>query len=126
MLGGLLSLRPEWYEGDIPAAELADMRFFDLPDWTAKTPSRNFGDLVGMRHLPGSEPEFRGFSTRIERPIAVAASLEGPFCLVEGYTRCGSSLRDHRAGLANLDRLPIIAGITPRIAEWSDGHGHSW
>ncbi len=114
------------FEGHVPVEVLRQMRFFDLPDWTAKAPSRNLGDLCGERHLPGREPEFRGFFTGIERPIAVGPSLQGPFCLVEGYTRCGAILRDHRAGLSQVERVPIIVGITPRIAEWSDGQGHRW
>ena len=126
MLTGLLSLRPDWHEGDMPVSRLADMRFFNVPAWTAKTPSRNFGDLAGRRHLPGVEPEFRGFATRTERPIAVAASLDGPFCLIEGYTRCASLLRDHRAGMASREQVPMVVGVTPRIAEWSDGRGHPW
>lgn len=126
LLQGLLDLRPEWYEGKVPIPFVEQMFFFNLPAWVAKTPSRNLGDLAGTRHQSGNEPEFRGFFTDIERPIAVGPSLDGPFCLVEGYTRCGCLVRDHRAGLSILDPIPILVGISPRIAEWSNGQGHLW
>ena len=127
LLHGLIRLRPDWYEGEVPIIFLEDMRFFKLSDWVRKVPSRQFADLVMSRERPaGNEPEFRGFATSIERPIAAGPSLDGPFCLLEGYTRCGCLLRDYRAGFSSLDRLPMMIGVTPRIAEWSDGHGHLW
>jgi len=127
LLDGLIHLRPEWYEGEVLLTFLEGIRFFNLPDWVRKTPSRQFADLVMSRRKPvGHAPEFHGFATAIERPIAVGPSLEGPFCLLEGYTRCGCLLRDYRAGLSSLDRLPMVIGVASRIAEWSNGHGHRW
>ncbi len=126
LLRQLVDLRPEWYEGEVPVGSLEQLRFFNLPEWVAKAPSRNFGDLVGTRSQGGNAPEFRGFATRTERPVAVGAGLEGLLCLVEGYTRCGCLLRDYRAGLSSVERLPIIVGVTPRIQEWSNGQGHLW
>jgi len=126
LLGSLIDLRPQWYEGEVGIEALAQLRFFNLPDWVAKAASRSFGDLAGTRSQPGRQPEFRGFATRSERPIAVGASLEGPLCLIEGYTRCACLLRDYRAGLSTTSHLPLIVGVTPRIREWSNGQGHSW
>ncbi len=127
LLKTLIALEPEWYEGNIGFEALAAMRFFDLPDWTSKTPSRIFGDFCGERHLPGREPEFRGFRTSIECPIAVAPALDGPLCLIEGYTRCATILRDHRAGLSTIQEVPIILGVTSRITTaWTNGRNHRW
>lgn len=123
---GLLTLQLEWYEGAVRVDALRTMRFFNMPEWTAKAPSRLFGDLVGVRTLDGNAPEFRGFTTSIERPIAVGPSLDGPLCLVEGYTRCGAIVRDHGAGLSTIEQVPMIVGITPRIKEWSNGAGWRW
>jgi hypothetical protein len=122
----LLELGVEWCAGHMLVAALADMRFLNVPAWVAKAPSRAFGDLIGTRHLEGQAPEFRGFSTTIERPIAVGPNLLGPLCLLEGYTRCGAILRDRRAGLSDIERVPMIVGICPRVAEWTNGHGHRW
>lgn len=126
LLQGLNALHPQWYEGHASAELLREIRFFNLPDWTAKTPSRRLVDLSGDRNLPGREPEFRGFSTSVERPIAVGPSLDGPLCLVEGYTRCCAILRDCRAGLLQVQQVPMIIGITSRIREWTNGQGHRW
>jgi hypothetical protein len=127
LLHGLIRLRPDWYDGEVPITFLEGMRFFNLAEWVRKIPSRQFADLAMSRQKPvGHEPEFHGFATAIERPIAAGPSLEGPFCLLEGYTRCGCLLRDYRAGLSSLDRLPMVIGVTSRIAEWSNGHGHLW
>jgi len=126
ILNHLSTLGVEWFDGQIPVTALAVMRFFNLPQWVTKAPSRSFGDLAGRRQLPGSAPEFRGFSTMIERPIAVGPSLAGPLCLLEGYTRCGALVRDDRAGLSPLESIPIIVGVCPRITEWTNGAGHLW
>jgi hypothetical protein len=77
MLAGLLALRPDWYEGDMPVADLANMRFFNVPDWTAKTPSRNWiwpgrgicrgrAGISGLRH--SYRAAYRGRS-QPERPV---------------------------------------------------------
>jgi hypothetical protein len=126
MLDHLLALGVDWFDGLVPVAELENMRFFNLPKWVSGTRSRRFGDLAGSRAVAGSAPEFRGFSTTIERPIAVGPSLAGPLCLLEGYTRCGALVRDHRAGLSPLESIPIIVGVCPRITEWTNGAGHRW
>jgi len=92
LLRGLLALGPDWYEGEVPVSFLDGMRFFNLPAWVRRAPSRRFADLALSREKPETnEPEVRGFGTAVERPIAVGPSLEGPFCLLEGYTRCGCS-----------------------------------
>jgi len=123
----LIGLAPEWYEGEVAISFLDGMRFFNLPPWVSKVPSLQFADLALSRQRPAmNEAEFCGFATAIERPIAVAPSLEGPFCLLEGYTRCACILRDHRTGLSSLARLPMIVAVTSRIVEWSDEHGHLW
>jgi hypothetical protein len=126
MLDHLSTLEVEWFDGQTPVAALASMRFFNLPKWVSQAPSRSFGDLAGSRELPGLAPEFRGFATRIERPIAVGPSLAGPLCLLEGYTRCGAIVRDHGAGLSTLEAVPMIVGVCPRVTEWTNGEGHRW
>src|SRR5437016_5674149 len=84
MLDDLVALEARWYEGALPVHRLGEMRFFNLPPWTTKTPSRMFADLAGTRTIAGNQPEFRGFRTTVERPIAVGADLTGPLCLLEG------------------------------------------
>jgi hypothetical protein len=126
MLDHLLALGVDWFDAQLSVGALENMRFFNLPQWVSKAPSRRFGDLAGSRTVPGLAPEFRGFSTSIERPIAVAPSPCGPFCLLEGYTRCGAIVRDRRAGLSTLEVVPVIVGVCPRALEWTNGQGHQW
>lgn len=126
LISGLQAVQPQWFEGVLPVQTLAEMRFFNMNEWSEKAPSRMFGDLAGTRTIAGTQPEFRGFATSVERPIAVAPSLDGPFCLVEGYTRCAAIVRDHRAGLSATGEVPMIVGVTLRITAWSNGRGHAW
>ena len=124
----LIALNPDWYVGRMSLDAVAAMRFANSGDWPQKWPSRVFGDLAGVRHLPGRAPEFRGFRTAIERPIAVGPALDGPFCLMEGYARLACVLRDHRAGIRNTTEAEIFVGVTRLIeTEWTNTAGnHRW
>ncbi len=119
LLGGLLALQPTWYEGEMPIATVAGMRFMAYEDFVKKVP--------GSRRLPDPAEHERGVATgepELDRarmvgvPVAVGASLDGPLTLVEGYTRCCAALRDHHVGLYDDQPMPMIVGVTPRIQEW--------
>jgi len=71
---------------------------------------------------------FAGSETTVERPIAVGPSLDGPLCLMEGYTRLASILRDHRAGICSTPEVEMFVGIAPLIeTEWTSVQGnHRW
>lgn len=100
LLTELLRLQPQWYEGEIPVEILADMRIFNLPDWVRWAPSRKLSNFCGERTGEAAgRAEFKGFTA--ERPVAVGPSLQGPYCLVEGYTRCCGILRDFKAGIVH-------------------------
>jgi len=127
-LVSLIALAPDWYVGHLSIDAVAAMRFANSDDWPQKWPSRVFGDLAGARHLPGRTPEFRGFRTTIERPIAVGPSLDGPFCLMEGYTRLACILRDHRAAIRSTPDVELFVGVATLIeTEWTNVAGnHRW
>ena len=126
MLAGLLPLDPAWYEGAVSIETLSEMRIFNLPAWVARTPSRSLSEHCGApQPRSSSEPEFRGFRNPLERIIAVGVTQDEPFCLLEGYTRGCAMIRDHKAGL-RVETVPVYLGVTPRIAEWSDGRGWLW
>lgn len=126
LLSGLLLLNVQWYTGDLTIAEARHLRCFNLRAYLEKAPSGMLMDLAGRRYLEGVEPEFRGLETDLEMPIAVGPSLAGPFCLVEGYSRTASWLRDHAAGIPSKDALPFIIGTSSRIHHWAHPRGHKW
>jgi hypothetical protein len=119
LLGGLLALRPKWYLGEIPIAAVAETRFVNFQGFLAKVPgSRRLADLAeAERGAEKAQPEFnRAAMTGL--PIAVGSTLDGPFTLVEGYSRCCRALRDYHAGLYDGLPLPMVVGVTERIREW--------
>ena len=126
LVSSLLHLDLHWYEHELDLAGVTALRFFNLPEWQAKWPSQRLVDLAGERDPGRTEPEWHGFETPIERPIAVGRTLHGPFCLVEGYTRVCTWLRDRRTGWLCEDSLPFLIGISPRIEQWAHPRGHRW
>ena len=125
LVSSLLHLELHWYDHDLDLAGVQALRFFNLPEWQTKWPSQMLVDLAGERDTTRTEPEFRGFETPIERPIAVGPSLNGPFCLVEGYTRVCTWLRDQHAWPHHTP-LPFLIGISPQIQAWAHPRGHKW
>ena len=118
LLGGLLPLQPQWYEGGVPIEAVAEMRVMAYAPFVAKVPSRRLVDLAeAERGAPSGTPEFvRAFMVGV--PIAVAPALAGPFTLVEGYTRCCRALRDWNTGRFDGLPIPMVVGVTDRIGEW--------
>ena len=57
-------------------------------------------------------------SCMVGTPIAVGPTLDGPFMLVEGYTRCCRALRDQNAGLYDGLPMPLLVGVTRQIRGW--------
>jgi CheY-like chemotaxis protein len=135
LVSSLLHLELRWYERELDLPGVQALRFFNLPEWQQKWPSQMLVDLAGERDPARTEPEFHGLETSLEpygldtsleRLIAVGATLRGPFCLVEGYTRAATWLRDKQAGLAGPETLPFLIGISPHIAVWAHPRGHKW
>jgi len=127
LIGNLFTLGIEWYATAFAVEELRALEIIAVPEWLAKYPTRTMGELAGARSLEGIEPEFRGFGTALESPIAVAATLDGPRCLLEGYTRVGTFLRDVQAGLTPDTEMRMLVGVSPRIHEWHRGpQGWAW
>ena len=127
LIGNLFDLGIEWASAVFDVAQLHALQIIAIPEWHTKYPSHRMDELAGTRHLPGVTPEFRGFETTLESPIAVCASLDGTACLVEGYTRVGTFLRDVGAGLVpDNATMPMLLGISPRIHEWAGPKGWRW
>lgn len=126
LIGNLFTLGIEWSLRAVTVDQLQALEIIAIPEWHAKYPTHRMDELAGARHLPGTAPEFRGFETACESPICVGASAEGPFCLVEGYTRVGTFLRDVLAGLTSERQMRMLVGVSPRIHEWAGPTGWRW
>lgn len=126
LIGNLFTLDVAWHATvfDLPA--LQALEIIAIPEWHAKYPSHRMDELAGARHLPGSDPEFRGFETAGESPLAVCATLDGPCCLVEGYTRVATFLRDVGAGCTSDRAMRMLLGVSPRIHDWAGPKGWRW
>ena len=125
LVSSLLHLELHWYDRTLDHDAISALRFFNLPEWQAKWSSQMLVDLAGEPDLARTGPEFHGFETVIERPIVVGPSLNGPFCLVEGYTRVCTWLRDMQKWPVP-HSLPFLIGISPRIEAWAHPRGHRW
>jgi hypothetical protein len=119
LLKDLPELRLDWYRADLAIDQLRDVRIVAFAPLVAEAPSRLLGDLpstqAGERGLQGAPFEL---SRMTGRPIFVAPSLWGPYCLVEGYTRCTTMLANYRAGTLSAATFPMILGVGERVATW--------
>jgi hypothetical protein len=132
LLRGLRRLGTEWFSGELDLAEIPDLRVMNYLPFVAICPTRRLGDLAAAlaagREPPGAQ-EFatnfaalrHGFATaRLAeaRPILVTERAEGPYTLLEGYSRLAAVAARCLAGTAGPGEIPVLLGKCPRIAEW--------
>ena len=117
MLDPLLALQPTWYRGSLPIDVLAGARMINLPAYVERAPSRQFAAFCVTRGQPGGPPEFNR-AAMTAPPILAGTTLDGPWCLVEGYRRCCRAIRDHLAGRFDELPLPVIVGVSPDMPRW--------
>jgi hypothetical protein len=107
LLDGLLPIVTEWYAGGLPVGELSQLRIINFAPFVAVASCRMFERLVDHietgRQIADTDlaENCRRISTGFDigrmrgRPILVGETINGPYFLVEGYTRC-SLLGLHR------------------------------
>ncbi len=80
-----------------PIEAVAGMRIMAFPPFLEKAPSRRLAELAEAERGagPAGQPEFSR-AAMVGAPIAVGRTLDGPFTLMEGYTRCCRALRDQQ------------------------------
>ena len=119
MLGPLLVLGPTWYRGHLSVDVLAGVRAIGFPPFVEKAPARRLAALCAAEGHPGAATgEFKR-AAMTAPPILVGETLEGPWCLAEGYRRCCRAIRDQEAGRFDGKPLPVIVGVHATIARWS-------
>jgi hypothetical protein len=110
--------------------DLAALRLLSLPSFRALSPSARLAELVPAldrgEALPGAPtfaPNYRALravfdASRMESaPILVAMCAEGPFGILEGYSRCSVLLSKHQEG-STLPQIRVMVGLCPRLPEW--------
>jgi len=117
MLDPLLALRPTWYRGHLPIDVLAGARTINYQRFVELAPSRRLAALCVTRGQPGGAPEFDR-AAMTAPPILIGPTLDGPWCLVEGYRRCCRAIRDDLAGHFDGLPLPVIVGVGPDMSRW--------
>ena len=128
-LTGLVS---KWYRGTMASGQLSQLRTINFFPFVNAVPSRSFGDLVSVwiqqdREIPNTDLTQNvrrivgGFALdRMQgRPIVVAETLDGPYFLVEGYTRCSVLLLKHYDGSLRDVDVPVLIGLAPQLRRWS-------
>lgn len=117
MLDPLLSLHPMWYRGHLPIGVLGDARTINFQPFVEKAPSRRLAALCVTGGHSEDVAEFDRAAMTAPL-ILVGLTLEGPWCLVEGYRRCCRAIRDDRAGRFDGLPLPAIVGVGTEMARW--------
>ena len=131
LLNGLLALHPHWYSATVAVGDLPSVRVIAYEPFVRAAPSRLLNDLATAAE--DGDPIDGGFNVLVRRmaeafdlatmqgmPILVAQTINDPWYLVEGYTRCAAMLLASRAGrLAADTSAPIIFGIAPQLPPWN-------
>lgn len=119
MLHDLLRLQPDWYRGQMGADELGRLRIYNESNAIRKAGGSRDMTALMLRGDLNEPMQFVGDPGKLsEPPIGVGKTLDGPFCLIDGYNRCRALLRDHHSGRRCLDHISFIVGVTNRIAEY--------
>jgi hypothetical protein len=129
ILAGLKRLGIAWYGGKVSASDLAGLRVMNLPQFRIASPSLRLGELVQALergdYLP--DPDFvhnywdlrDSFDPTNLRaaPILIAMNAEGPYGILEGYSRLAVLLSRLTQG-STLPDTPVVVGVCARIPEW--------
>jgi restriction system protein len=119
MLGFLLRNPTKWFAGSFDVDAIGALRltsWFEQPHFAnARTIDELLESLGGATY---AKLDFRLDAMR-GRPIIVSANLAGPYCLIEGTTRCCEVVRLARRGEAPSATTPFVLGVCPNIHEYT-------
>jgi hypothetical protein len=125
----LLDMDAEWFLGELPSTEWADVRVMNLRMFVHIAPSRRLIDLataLDRGALPqGWDPtNYPQLRSKFDRslmhgdPIVVAQHRRGPYTLIEGVTRMCALLSKNNRGEIDVRRIPMLLGLSRRFGEW--------
>lgn len=130
-LDPLLGLDTRWFYGDLPVAELPDVRIPNLTiSFVPIAPSRRLAEFVAAldsgketTNLPNHliyrhmRPVFDSVRAR-GCPILIAERREGPYVLAEGLTRTCVVLSLALHGESTPAALRVLLGLSARAHDW--------
>lgn len=130
-LDPLLGSGTRWFYGDLPVAELGQVRIPNLTiSFVPIAPSRRLDELVAAldagKETPGlpnhliyrqMRPIFDATRAR-GCPILIAEQPEGPYVLAEGLTRLCIVLSRHLCGEPTPKSIRVLLGTSSRARDW--------
>ena len=131
LLVGLRRLGTNWFTGSLRFDELPNVLIMTLPDFSAAAPSRRLDEFVaaldrgeiaaGQKELIRSYERIRDtFSLQqlSGSPILVAESRDGPYVLLEGYSRMSAMTALHLRGDLTNGTIDVLLGVCNKLHEW--------
>ena len=119
MLGFLLKNPATWFTGLLDVEAIGGLR---LTRWFEKPEFANARTIDELLESPGgaiyAKLDFT-IGTMRGRPIMAAEDLAGPYCLVEGTTRCCEIVRLARAGEMVGAAIPVVLCVCPTIDKYT-------
>lgn len=131
LLSGLKRLGTDWYLGSLTVRELHDLKIMNWPDFVALAPSRKLTELakaLDAGAVPKNDMTFsqayhavrKAFSREKIRgfPVLVSEIQQGPYTIVEGYTRLAVLASLFPSQGEHQFELNVIVGVCPKLREW--------
>lgn len=120
-----------WFYGDLPVAELPEVRIPNLTiSFVPVAPSRRLAEFVAALDSGKETPQLPNhliyrhmrpiFDSARARgcPILIAEHREGPYVLAEGLTRTCVVLSRAMHGEPTPATLRVLLGVSPRAHDW--------
>ncbi len=130
-LDPLLGPGTAWFYGDLPIAELREVRIPNLTiSFVPIAPSRRLEEFVRALDAGKETPDLPNhlvyrqmrpiFDPARARgcPVLIAEQAQGPYVLAEGLTRTCVLLSRYLSGEPVPESLPVLVGVSPRARDW--------
>jgi len=131
LLIGLHRLGTNWFTASLRYDELPNVLIMPLLDFVVAAPSRHFSEFVAALdrgEIDAAQEELiRSYKqTRdtfsLQRlagaPILVAESTDGPYVLLEGYSRLSAVTSLHLRGDLTNGPIDVLLGVCGKLREW--------
>jgi len=130
LLKGLLRQPTTWYTGTMSLSEIPDLKVM-WPAYLEISPNHNLRDLVtaiDAGQVPKHEKKFVDnykqfrdvfkYNPQTGWPILIGEKKEGPYLLLEGYTRFSVLTSKFLKGELPDASIPVVLGLSDRLDDW--------
>ena len=130
LLKGLVGLGVRWHTATFDHSDLSDIIIMNWPPFVAIASSRKLSDFVAMLDKGVSPPNdeflntYRKMKARFSltdmhgSPILVSKTTDGPYILVEGYSRLTALTSKHETGVLKEVTFPVVLGVSQNLQGW--------